>query len=85
MLLAVVAAAPAGATLLAASSRPATAPTAVAAQPTALAVTAQAAPRYVRGSDDRTHIDYDLLITNWLPGPVTLRSIEVLTRAGSSF
>jgi hypothetical protein len=51
-------------------------------QPTALAVTAQAAPRYVRGSDDRTHLDYDLLITNWLPGTVTLNSIKVLTPSG---
>jgi hypothetical protein len=55
----------------------------VSAQPTALAVTAQAAPRYVRGSDDRTHIDYDLLITNWLPGTVTLGSIKVLTPSGT--
>jgi hypothetical protein len=82
VLLAVVAAAPAAANLHAASPRPATAPGAMSDQPTALAVTAQAAPRYVRGSDDRTHLDYDLLITNWLPGTVTLNSIKVLTPSG---
>jgi hypothetical protein len=83
LLLAVVVAAPAAATLRAANPQPAATPAAVPDQPTALAVTAQAAPRYVRGSDDRTHIDYDLLITNWLPGTVTLRSINVLTRSGT--
>jgi hypothetical protein len=80
--LAVVVAAPAAAGLRAAAPGPTTEPATAALQPTALAVTAQAAPRYVRGSDDRTHIDYDLLLTNWLPGTVTLRSIEVLTPSG---
>ncbi|MFL6225626.1 MAG: M23 family metallopeptidase [Actinomycetes bacterium] len=51
-------------------------------QPTALVVTVPVAPGYVRGSDGRTHIDYDLLVTNWIPGTVTLRSIEVLTSRG---
>ena len=83
LLLAGVVAAPAAANLRAASLGPASPRAAVSAQPTALAVTAQAAPQYVRGSDDRTHLDYDLLITNWLPGTVTVRSIKVLTPRGT--
>jgi hypothetical protein len=38
------------------------------------------APQYVRGSDGRVHIEYDLLSTNVLPTPVTLTKVEV--RAG---
>jgi hypothetical protein len=38
------------------------------------------APQYVRGSDGRVHIEYDLLSTNVLPTPVTLTRVEV--RAG---
>jgi hypothetical protein len=37
----------------------------LAAGATALAVSVPVPPRYVRGTDDRLHINYDLLITNW--------------------
>lgn len=46
-------------------------------QPTALAVEAASPARYVYGSDGRTHLDYDLIITNAFTAPVTLDSLRV--------
>jgi hypothetical protein len=46
-------------------------------QPTALAVEAASPARYVYGSDGRTHVDYDLIITNAFTAPVTLDSLRV--------
>jgi hypothetical protein len=45
-------------------------------------VTAPGAPRHIRGTDGREHIDYDLLITNAFTADVTLRSLEVLSGRG---
>jgi hypothetical protein len=50
---------------------------AAAVQPTALAVEAASPARYVYGSDGRTHVDYDLIITNAFTAPVTLDSLRV--------
>ncbi len=44
---------------------------------TALQVTAAGPPRFVYGSDGRTHVDYDLLITNVFTAGATLRSLTV--------
>lgn len=49
---------------------------------TALAVTAQAAPLRVTGSDGQEHLEYDLLMTNRAPVDVTLTSVDVLTTEG---
>jgi hypothetical protein len=46
-------------------------------QGTALAVEAASPARYVYGSDGRTHVDYDLIITNAFTAPVTLDSLRV--------
>jgi hypothetical protein len=46
-------------------------------QATALAVEAASPARYVYGSDGRTHVDYDLMITNAFTAPVTLNSLKV--------
>jgi Peptidase family M23 len=46
-------------------------------QATALAVEAASPARYVYGSDGRTHVDYDLMITNAFTAPVTLDSLRV--------
>jgi hypothetical protein len=51
---------------------------------TALAVTESGPPRYVRGTDNRMHIEYDLLITNWLASSVTLTSIDVEDQNGET-
>jgi hypothetical protein len=40
-------------------------------------VTAAGPPRHVYGSDGRTHVDYDLLITNAFTAEVTLSSLAV--------
>lgn len=53
-----------------------------AAERTALAVTASGPPVPVTGSDGREHIEYDLILTNALDVPVTLRSIDVLNEGG---
>jgi hypothetical protein len=44
---------------------------------TALHVNAAGPPRYVYGSDGRTHVDYDLVITNAFTAQATLRSLTV--------
>ena len=44
---------------------------------TALQVTAPGPPRFVYGSDGRTHVNYDLLITNVFTAGATLRSLTV--------
>ena len=44
---------------------------------TALQVTAAGPPRFVYGSDGRTHVNYDLLITNVFTAGATLRSLTV--------
>jgi hypothetical protein len=48
----------------------------------AFAVSMVGSPESVRGSDSRLHVDYDLLLTNSLPAPVTVTSVEVLTTQG---
>jgi Peptidase family M23 len=52
------------------------------AQRTALAVRASGPPLAVQASDGREQIEYDLLITNAIDSPVTLRSLEVLDGRG---
>jgi hypothetical protein len=52
-------------------------------QPTAIAASVPVTPRWTRGVDGRLHIDYDLLITNWVPGTVLLRSVQVLGAHGA--
>ena len=47
---------------------------------TALQVTAPGPPRFVYGSDGRTHVDYDLVITNTFTAGATLRSLTVTQR-----
>jgi Peptidase family M23 len=49
---------------------------------TALIVARSGLALAVRGSDQRVHVDYDLLITNAFPEPVTVTSIEVLGPRG---
>jgi hypothetical protein len=49
---------------------------------TALAATVVGVPESFRGSDGRLHLDYDLVLTNSLPGTVTVTSIEVSTPDG---
>lgn len=49
---------------------------------TALAASVVGAAESFRGSDGRTHVDYDLLLTNALPAPVTATSVEVSTLEG---
>ena len=44
---------------------------------TALQVTAPGPPRFVYGSDGRTHVNYDLVITNTFTAGATLRSLTV--------
>ena len=44
---------------------------------TAIEVMAVGPPRYVFGSDGRTHVDYDLVITNAFTDEVTLKSLTV--------
>jgi Peptidase family M23 len=44
---------------------------------TALEVRAAGPPRYVYGSDGRTHVDYDLVITNTFTTAATLTSLTV--------
>ena len=51
---------------------------------TALEVTVVDKPRYVRGTDGRTHIDYTLALTNDFTADVTVTSLEVLGRRGGS-
>ncbi len=51
-------------------------------QVTALVVAQSGPALVVRGSDQRLHIDYDLLITNAFPEPVTVNSIKVLGPRG---
>jgi len=48
-----------------------------AAATTALAVQHAGPARHVRASDGRTHLVYDLVVTNAFVGDVTLRSLEV--------
>lgn len=43
-------------------------------------MSAQGPPRTVRGTDGREHVEYDLLLTNALDAPVTVRSVEVPDR-----
>ena len=51
---------------------------------TALEVRVVDKPRYVRGTDGRTHIDYTLALTNDFTADVTVTSLEVLGRRGES-
>jgi hypothetical protein len=44
---------------------------------TALAVQSPTPARFVYGSDGRTHVEYDLLITNAFTAPVTLKRLQV--------
>jgi hypothetical protein len=54
----------------------------LAAQPTALLVSATNAPLRVLGSDGREHLEYDLIITNVFTAPVTLISVDVVAADG---
>ena len=47
------------------------------AQTTALKESVISKPRYVKGSDGKVHIEYDLLSTNVFPVPVTLTRVQV--------
>lgn len=58
------------------------APPGVAAQTTALLVTAIHDPLRVTGSDGMVHLEYDLVLTNVFTTPVTITEIEVLTPDG---
>ena len=51
-------------------------------QTTALIVTATGEPHYAPGSDGRTHIEYDLILTNVTANPVTLTSVQVFNGRG---
>jgi Peptidase family M23 len=51
---------------------------------TALEVREIAPPRWVTGTDDQVHIEYDLAITNTFTSDVTLRSLEVLDERGAT-
>jgi Peptidase family M23 len=51
--------------------------------PTALAVEVPTPPRWMRGDDGMLHVDYDLLMTNWLPATVTLDSVTVMDGDGT--
>jgi hypothetical protein len=50
------------------------------AQTTAIMVHAVGSPRFIVADDGRTHIEYDLVITNGLSPDVTLRSLTVRAR-----
>jgi Peptidase family M23 len=50
---------------------------------TAILVGATNKPLRVAGSDGADHLEYDLIITNALPAPLTLTAIEVLGPAGT--
>ena len=52
-------------------------------QATAIAVSVPVTPRWTRGVDGRIHVDYDLLVTNWVPGTVILRSVQVVGPRGA--
>ena len=58
----------------------ATADRADAPQTTAIKESVIGKPRYVKGSDGKVHIEYDLLSTSVFPVPVTLTQVQV--RAG---
>src|SRR3954470_15353949 len=60
------------------SARPAEA----ASRVTALSVTATGPVLAVRGSDGKTHLDYDLLLTSLFDAPITLVSVDVLAPSG---
>jgi Peptidase family M23 len=51
-----------------------------AADTTAIAVRAVGPPRYVPADDGRTHLEYDLVITNGVPTDVTLKSVVARAR-----
>src|SRR5947207_12712919 len=44
---------------------------------TAVTVQVLDSPRYVPADDRHTHVEYDLVITNSFPAPVTLKSLVV--------
>jgi hypothetical protein len=50
------------------------------AETTAIVVQAVGSPRFIVGDDGRTHIEYDLVVTNGLSPDVTLRSLTVRAR-----
>src|SRR5262245_47906983 len=52
-------------------------------KPTALAVSVPTPPRWMRGVDEMLHVDYDLLITNWLPATVTLDGVKAVDDQGN--
>jgi hypothetical protein len=68
----------------AAQSPPAPTPTTGTPAITALLVSSTNAPLRVVGSDGREHLEYDLLLTNVFPAPVTLTAIDVLGPDGVS-
>jgi hypothetical protein len=47
-------------------------------------VTATNAPLRVAGSDGVDHLEYDLIVTNAFPAPVTLTAVEVIAPGGDS-
>lgn len=51
-------------------------------RPTAILVSPIHEGQLVRGDDGMDHIEYDLLIVNVFPEPVTLSSVAVLDQAG---
>ncbi|WP_378949880.1 M23 family metallopeptidase [Mesorhizobium sp. ANAO-SY3R2] len=51
-------------------------------RPTAILVSPIHEAQLVRGDDDMDHVEYDLLVVNVFPEPVTLASIAVLDQAG---
>jgi hypothetical protein len=53
-----------------------------AAQRTALLVSTTNAPLRVPGSDGQAHLEYDLIVTNAFPFPVTLTAVEALAPGG---
>jgi hypothetical protein len=65
---------------LAASAVASTGSANAAVEPTVLAVKAEGRPLATVGTDRRTHVEYDLIITNVFPEDVTLTSVDV--RAG---
>jgi pimeloyl-ACP methyl ester carboxylesterase len=47
-------------------------------QYTAIVQAVPSPPRWFKGADDRFHLAYELLLTNTIPLPVTVRAVEVL-------
>jgi hypothetical protein len=56
--------------------------TSAASRVAALSVAATGPALAVRGSDGKTHLDYDLVLTSMFDAPITLTSVEVLAPSG---